>query len=106
MTIIIEDVRVHVLEARLREPFAYSQAWYDTRTALLVEVVAEGLSGWGECYGPARPNAAVIEAFRASLVGADAFATERVWQDLYNRFRDHGQAGLVIQALSGVDIAL
>ena len=28
----ITDVRTHVLEAALSQPFAYSRAWYDTRT--------------------------------------------------------------------------
>ena len=103
----IQDIHVHVLEASLTQPFAYSQAWYDTRAALLVEVVTDdGLVGWGECYGPARLNAAVVEGFRPLLVGADPLATDLIWQALYNGFRDHGQKGLVVQALSGVDIAL
>ena len=103
----IKSVHVHLLEAALSEPFGYSQAWVPARTALLVEVVAEdGTAGWGEVYGPARLNAAVIEGFRPLLIGRDALATEAIWQDLYNGFRDHGQKGLVIQGLSGVDIAL
>ena len=32
----IRDVRTHVLEAALAEPFAYSQAWYERRGAMLV----------------------------------------------------------------------
>lgn len=103
----IQDIHVHVLEAALTQPFAYSQAWYDTRAALLVEVVTDdGLVGWGECYGPARLNAAVVEGFRPLLAGADPLATDLIWQSLYNGFRDHGQKGLLVQALSGVDIAL
>ena len=34
----ITNVRTHVLEAALSQPFAYSRAWYDTRTAMLVEI--------------------------------------------------------------------
>ena len=30
----ITHVRTHVLEAALSQPFAYSRAWYDTRTAM------------------------------------------------------------------------
>jgi hypothetical protein len=41
------------LDAALAEPFAYSQAWYDRRGALLVEIVGEdGLSGCGDCGAP------------------------------------------------------
>ena len=65
-----------------------------------------GSVGWGESYGPARPNAAVIEAMKPMLIGADALASEALWERLYAAFRDHGQKGLPVQALSGIDIAL
>ena len=59
----ITNVRTHVLEAALSKPFAYSRAWYDTRTAMLVEIETDvGLTGWGECYGPARMTAAVVQS--------------------------------------------
>lgn len=103
----IRDVRVYVLEAALAEPFAYSQAWYERRGACLVEIVGEdGTSGWGEAFGPARLNAPIVEYYKPLLIGADALATEAIWQALYNRLRDHGQKGLAIEALSAVDIAL
>ncbi len=54
----IREVKAHLLRAKLAAPFAYSRAWYDERWALIVEVVSdEGLSGFGEVYGPARMNA-------------------------------------------------
>ncbi|MCS0494450.1 mandelate racemase/muconate lactonizing enzyme family protein [Ancylobacter sp. MQZ15Z-1] len=103
----ITDVRAHVLEAALSQPFAYSRAWYATRTAMIVEIVTdEGLVGWGECYGPARINAAVVAAMRPLLVGQDPMRSEYLWNEIYARFRDHGQKGVIIQGLSGIDIAL
>jgi D-galactarolactone cycloisomerase len=103
----IRDVKTYVLDAALREPFAYSQAWYERRGAMLVEVVGEdGTSGWGEAFGPARLTAAIVQHYRPLLIGADALATEAVWQALYNMLRDHGRKGLPIEALSAVDIAL
>ncbi len=103
----ITDVRTHVLEAQLEQPFAYSQAWYERRGAMLVEIVGEdGNSGWGEAFGPARVTAAIVAHYRPLLVGADALATEAIWQSLYNMLRDHGQKGVAIEALSAVDIAL
>jgi D-galactarolactone cycloisomerase len=103
----IKDVRVHVLEAALGQPFSWSLGWTRTRSALLVEIeAADGTVGWGESYGPARPNAAVVDAMKPLLLGADALATEAIWERLYAAFRDHGQKGLPVQALSGVDIAL
>src|ERR1700722_539628 len=103
----IRDVKVYVLDAPLAEPFAYSQAWYERRGACLVEIIGEdGNSGWGEAFGPARLTAPIVEYYKPLLIGEDALATERHWQTLYNRLRDHGQKGLAIEALSAVDIAL
>ncbi len=103
----ITDVKTHVLEASLSQPFAYSRAWYSTRTAMLVEIETDqGLVGWGECYGPARINTAVVQAMKAALIGQDALRTEWLWQEIYARYRDHGQKGVIIQGLSGIDIAL
>jgi D-galactarolactone cycloisomerase len=103
----ISDVRAHVLEAKLSEPFSYARAWYASRTALIVEIATDqGLVGWGECYGPARINAAVVEAMRPLLLDQDPLRSEWLWQEIYSRFRDHGQKGSIIQGLSGIDIAL
>jgi D-galactarolactone cycloisomerase len=103
----IRDVIAYVLEAPLSQPFRWSFNEATTRQSCLVEIITDdGISGWGECFGPARLNAAVVIAFRPHLVGADALATEAIWQKLYNTFRDQGQKGLVVTALSGVDIAL
>jgi D-galactarolactone cycloisomerase len=103
----ITKVRTHVLEAALSQPFAYSRAWYDTRIAMVVEIETDaGLTGWGECYGPARMTAAVVMSVAPWLIGEDPLRTDVLWQAIYARLRDHGQKGVVIQGLSGIDIAL
>lgn len=103
----ITAVNTHLLSAKLSQPFAYSRARYDTRTAMLVEIVTDqGLVGWGECYGPARITKAVVDELGQMLIGQDALRSEFLWQELYARLRDHGQKGVVIQGLSGIDIAL
>jgi len=107
MRLTIADVRVHVLEAPLTEPFHWSFNGTSVRAACIVEVVADdGTTGWGECFGPAPLNAAIVSAYARRLIGADALATDAIWQDLYGAYRDQGQKGLAISALSGVDIAL
>ncbi len=107
MRLTIADVRVHVLEAPLTEPFHWSFNGTSVRAACIVEVVAaDGTTGWGECFGPAPLNAAIVAAYARRLIGADALATDAIWQDLYGAYRDQGQKGLAISALSGVDIAL
>ena len=104
---IIRNIRTHILAAPLSQPFAYARAWYDTRTAMLVEIETDsGLVGWGECYGPARVNSAVVKDIAPWLIGEDPLRTDHLWQSVYARLRDHGQKGVVIQGLSGIDIAL
>ena len=103
----IASVRAHVLEAKLSEPFGWSFNATDVRGSCLVEIVAEdGTTGWGECYGPSRLNASIVQVMARDLVGKDALATELHWQHLYNKFRDQGQKGLIVCAISGIDIAL
>jgi D-galactarolactone cycloisomerase len=103
----ITDVRAHVLEAQLSQPFSYSRAWYANRASLVIEITTDdGLTGWGESYGPVRINAAIVMAMKDFLVGQDALRSEWIWHELYARYRDHGQKGSIIQAISGIDIAL
>ena len=40
------------------------------------------------------------------LIGEDPLRTDFLWQMVYARLRDHGQKGVVIEGLSGIDIAL
>jgi D-galactarolactone cycloisomerase len=42
----IRDIKTYQLEVALAEPFSYSQAWYERRGAMLVEITGEdGSSG-------------------------------------------------------------
>jgi D-galactarolactone cycloisomerase len=93
----IAEVHAHVLEAPLSEAFHWSFNGTSVRSACLVEVVADdGTVGWGECFGPARQLGPIVRAFAGRLVGADALATEAIWQDLYGSSRDQGQKGLAV----------
>lgn len=103
----ITVVRTHILEATLSQPLASSRGWYDMRTAMLVEIETDqGIVGWGESYGPARMTAAVVNSVAPWLLGEDPLRTDCLWQMIYARLRDHGQKGVVIEGLSGIDIAL
>ncbi|MEZ5667923.1 MAG: mandelate racemase/muconate lactonizing enzyme family protein [Alphaproteobacteria bacterium] len=107
----ITAIRSHVLGYALDEELGYSQQYYARRSAHLVEVSTdEGVTGWGECFGPgavALANRTIVERVIAPmLVGEDPSQRERLWHRVYNLLRDHGQKGMALQALSGVDIAL
>ena len=107
----ITAVVSHVLQYDLPEELGYSQQYYARRTAHLVEVTTdEGLTGWGECFGPgnvALANKAIVEqVIQPMVLGRDPLDREVIWHQVYNLLRDHGQKGMPLQALSGVDIAL
>lgn len=103
----VRAITPHVLMAELPEPFAYSQAWYRRRGAMLVEITTEdGITGWGEAFGPPELTAPVVAWLAPLVIGQEATAREAIWQALYNRLRDHGQRGLVVEAISAIDIAL
>ena len=107
----ITSIKSHVLRYELEKELGYSQQYYKHRTAHLVEVQTDqGITGWGECFGPgniALANKYIVEKVIQPLVlGEDPLNKELIWQKVYNLLRDSGQKGLPVQALSGVDIAL
>ncbi|MFQ5896667.1 MAG: mandelate racemase/muconate lactonizing enzyme family protein [Candidatus Methylomirabilia bacterium] len=106
----IREIRTYRLRAELSEDevFASSKGWHKARTASLVEVVSdEGVSGFGEAYGPAAGSRTIVEElYKPLLLGRDPLEIQVLWEELYNTFRDYGRKGLPIAALSAVDIAL
>ena len=107
----ITRIRSHVLRYDLPEELGYSQQFYAQRSAHLVEVETDaGITGWGECFGPgnvAIANKGIVEkVIQPMLLGADPMLRDVHWHTVYNLLRDHGQKGMPMQALSGVDIAL
>lgn len=103
----IVSVKAHVLRHKLDQKFLSSFSTFEDRWSCLVEITCnDGTVGWGECLGPARPNAAIIAAMEPHLIGQSPLQIEPLWAHLYNQFRDQGQRGLTMTALSGIDIAL
>lgn len=103
----IAEVNTHLLDHPLETAFESASTRFTRRQHVLVEIVCDdGTTGWGECLGPARPNASMVGAYSAGLIGRSPLDTEVIWQDLYNTFRDQGQRGLAMTALSGIDVAL
>ncbi len=105
----VTGVTCHLLQSKVDKPFTSARGWlYTTRSSCIVEITTdEGITGWGECYGPAAVNKALIETqYRQRVVGRDPFDVEVVWEDLYNRIKDYGTAGFAVTAISGIDIAL
>ncbi len=108
----IERVLVHVVRAPIPEPFAFSQGWATHRSSVLVEIQStDGASGWGEClcHGLQPPQIAaeiIRQAYAPRLIGRSPSDIGVIWEELYNLTRPYGQGGAVVNALSGIDIAL
>ena len=107
----ITSIKSHVLRYELEDELGYSQQYYKHRTAHLVEIETdEGITGWGECFGPgniALANKFIVEKVIQPLIkGENPTNKEYIWHKVYNSLRDSGQKGMPIQALSGIDIAL
>jgi len=103
----ITAINTHLLEQPLARPFESSAMRFSVRRHLLVEIECDnGLVGWGECLGNVDINAAVVNAMSPHLIGRSALDIEPLWLELYNQFRDQGQRGATVNAISGIDIAL
>jgi len=107
----IISIKSHILRYELDKELGYSQQYYKHRTTHLVCVETdEGITGWGECFGPgniALANKFIIENVISPMVlGEDPTNKEKIWHKVYNLLRDSGQKGMPVQAISGLDIAL
>lgn len=96
-----------IVSQQLKEPFYFSQWEYQSRTICLIKITTDnGIYGWGEGYGPAGLVKAGIEFFTPFILGMDALAHENVWQQMYLRSLDYARRGVLLAALSAIDIAL
>ncbi len=104
----IACVRSHHLRCHLQKPFGFSQWSYDQRNVLVIEVITDtGISGWGECYGPADVSQSAVSNFYAPrIIGLDALATDAVWQHMWRSSLDFARGGIMMGAMSGIDMAL
>ncbi|MDX1933375.1 MAG: mandelate racemase/muconate lactonizing enzyme family protein [Capsulimonadales bacterium] len=101
-------IRTHAITLPLKESLTSSQLRYRTRETLLVEIEAEnGVTGWGECAGPPVLLAPIVHSFYSDfLLGRDALQTDRLWHTLRTEGFRWGRRGLMVAALSGIDMAL
>lgn len=107
----IADVRTIPLAYRCEPPYMSAAGVLTTRHALLVEIETDnGLIGIGEAGsagGPLASTQVVVEQeLKPLLVGEDPLRIEYLWQKMFQRTRQHGRRGIVMHAISGLDIAL
>ena len=103
----IARVESYVAEQRLETPFFFSQFGFDRRQICLVKVIAEdGSYGWGEGYGPAGVIQAGADFLAPLVIGEDPLQVESVWNKMHLRSLDYARRGVLVAAISAIDIAI
>ena len=103
----IARIETYVVEQELETPFYFSQFAFRTRQICLAKVIAaDGSYGWGEGYGPATVVKAGIEFLAPLVVGEDPLHVEAIWSKMHLRALDYARRGVLVAAISAIDIAL
>src|SRR5271165_3197859 len=104
----IVDIRTIPLSYRCDPPYGSAGGMQARRGGLLVEIETdERVIGIGEAGVGGGATAAVIErVLRPMLIGEDPLLIEGLWQKMFARTRQFGRRGIVMNAISGIDIAL
>src|SRR5258707_985114 len=104
----IAAIRTIALSCTVDPPYASAAGVQSRRGGLIVEVETDdGIIGIGEAGLGGGATATVIEKDLAPmLVGQDPLLIEGLWQMMFARTRQYGRRGVVMQAISGIDIAL
>lgn len=115
----IVDVRTTALIGKLNgfsenryfypDPLGRGIFFFSHRAFMFVEVITdEGLVGIGtHCHSlPPKLFKAAVEDLKDLIVGEDPFFIERIWEKIYHATIRYGRRGVVIGALSAIDIAL
>lgn len=107
----IANIKAIPLTYTMKQPIMDSFCYADTRNVALVKIETdEGLVGYGEAAtfgGSLQAVVAVIEnQFKPLLLGTDPLLKEMLWRKMYKKCYQHGRGGIILSAISGVDIAL
>ncbi|RKR12207.1 D-galactarolactone cycloisomerase [Maribacter vaceletii] len=103
----IKSIESFILADKLKESFYFSQWEYSERRICIVKVTSTtGHVGYGEGYGPAGLIKAGIEHLTPYVVGQNALETETIWSTMYRRTLDFARRGVLVSAISAIDVAL
>jgi len=107
----ITNVEGIILRLPVRQPVADG-----TQDDLLIRIETdEGITGYGEVDSSPEVGKAVVDAamshgtcygLREIMVGKDPFDIEQIWELMYRKTHYYGRLGVVMHAMSGVDMAL
>ena len=95
----------------LDKPISFSTRRIDARFYTLVRIeCADGSVGHGFCHSGSQSGGvttlAVRELLAPFVIGQDPQCNELIWQKLYQESLLNGRAGVVMRAISAIDIAI
>lgn len=106
----ITSITPYLFVAPLAQPIADARNVIKARSTVLVRVETDaGLTGWGEAASFAGCGALVVQVIRhfvGQLIDTDPSDPAAIYDRLYRSSLHYGRRGLVINALSGIDVAL
>ena len=108
---LITDVTTIKLRYEMPIPMADAVHYMPDRPTLLVQVhTDEEIVGLGEAaaYGGflESTEAVILGELRRTILGQDPFRVERLWSMMASRAHQRGRRGMLMMAISGIDIAL
>ena len=104
----IVDIRTTPLSYRCDPPYGSAGGMQARRGGLLVEIETdERVIGIGEAgVGGGITRDVIEKVLQPMLIGEDPLLIEGLWQKMFARTRQYGRRGIVMNAISGIDIAL
>ena len=103
---VIDDVDVAVYRFPTPEPESDGTLDWDATTAVTVTVRGDGIAGLGWTYSSPAAATVVTNHLAPILRGRRAADTPAAYAAMHRACRNYGTGGLVMQAVSAVDIAL
>lgn len=103
----IAQVKTVPLSIPLEEPKSFALKTVKKREYVIVRIITEeGLEGWGYTWGPVVISKIINQLLGDVILGEDPRKIEKLWDKMYQSTMVWGRRGLIIRAISAVDIAL
>lgn len=102
----IDTITTGVYRYPTPEPEADGTLTWDATTAVTVEIKAGGMKGLGWTYSSPAAATVIHEHLSAAIRELDPLDVAACWSAMHRACRNIGTRGLVMQAISAVDIAL
>jgi len=103
---VIERIAASAFRIPTDAPEADGTFNWDHATLVVAEVSAGGVAGLGYSYAGVQAAHLINDVFAAFLVGADASAIAKAWEQMFASVRNLGSRGICANAISAVDVAL